>query len=222
MKRLIFFIFLICVFHSLFPQTINSDFQISGIPGSLSWMNTPLNWSYKHNELVITAGEKTDMFVDPKQTYKVLNVPRALFLPSDTFLLSSQVQVDFQSDFDAGVLMVYGNDHCWAKLCFEFSPQKKPTIVSVVNKNNSDDTNHLVIDTNKIYLRIAGLGDNTFAFHYSSDSHYWHLIRYFSLDKKTEIRIGFSSQSPTGEKCTSIFSDITYKATRLLHIRTGE
>ncbi len=222
MKRLIFFLCTLCVCHILFPQAITSDFQLPGIPGSLTWMNKPFVWSYNQNKLVITAGEKTDMFVDPQQTYKVLNTPAALFQPSDTFLLSSQVHVDFESVYDAGVLMVYGDDFCWAKLCFEYSSQKKPTIVSVVNKDTSDDTNHFVINNNKIYLRIAGLGDNVFAFFYSSDGNYWHLVRYFSLDKMTELRIGFSSQSPTGEKCTSIFTDITYKTARLLNIRNGK
>jgi len=77
-----------------------------------------------------------------------------------------------------------------------------------VNNGLSDDCNHVPVDGNKIFLRIAGLGNNTFAFHYSTNGKSWKMARYFILTTKKEIRIGFSSQSPTGKSCQSIFSQM--------------
>jgi regulation of enolase protein 1 (concanavalin A-like superfamily) len=123
--------------------------------------------------------------------------------------------------FDAGVLQVRERDDLWAKLCFEYSPQNQPMIVSVVTRGASDDCNSAVIDGDEVYLRIA-VNPKTIAFHHSRDGRYWHLVRYFTLGALANPRVGFSAQSPTGERCTATFAEISYKAGRLGDIRSGE
>ena len=56
------------------------------------------------------------MFIDPLGEYNVLNAPLAVFMPSEYFQLSAKVQVDFNSKYDAGVLILYANESQWAKL----------------------------------------------------------------------------------------------------------
>ncbi|HTS43742.1 MAG TPA: DUF1349 domain-containing protein [Puia sp.] len=192
------------------------------IPKKISWVNKPDQWIYDQKQLTITAGEKTDLFVDPQHEYAVLNSPKAVFTPDQNFLLSAKTEVNFRTDYDAAVLVVWAGDDAWAKLCFEYSPQKRPFVVSVVNNGLSDDCNHVPINGNKVYLRIAGLGNNIFAFHYSLDGRYWNMVRYFHIETKKEIKIGFSSQSPTGTSCKSIFSEINYNTKKLKDIRNGE
>jgi len=195
---------------------------MEGIPQPLTWSPLPVKWSYENNLLTILAGAKTDIFVDPQGEYNFVNAPRALFQPDDTFLLSGQVKVDFRTDYDAGVLLLYATDSAWAKFCFEFSPQKKPYVVSVVNNGISDDCNHVPVSGNVVFLRIAGLGNHVFAFHYSLDGKYWNLVRYFTLKTSKPIKTGFSSQSPTGTSCTAGFSRISYKPGKLNDIRNGQ
>jgi len=204
-----------------FPQA-PTGFSMKEIPEKLHWINNPKDWKYQDKKLTIVASEKTDLFVDPQHEYEVVNSPKAVFLPADSFLLSGKIQVNFKTDYDAGVLVVYAGANEWAKLCFEYSPQKKPFVVSVVNNGISDDCNHVPIDGNTIYLRIAGLGKNIFAFHYSTDGKYWNLVRYFSLTAKREAHVGFSSQSPTGASCTSTFSEISYVPMKLKDVRNGQ
>jgi len=200
-----------------------NSFHLAAVPTELHWGNSPLDWKVEQdNILTITAGEKTDLFSDPQQgNFSINNSPRALFTPQGNFLLSAKVEVDFRSTFDAGVLVIYENDEIWAKLCFEFSPQKQPMIVSVVNRRLSDDCNSVPIDGNHVSLRIARV-DQTFAFHFSTDRRFWHLVRYFTLGKLHNLAIGFSSQSPTGQGCTTVFSEITYTKSTLEDIRSGE
>jgi len=198
------------------------SFAINGVPQKLSWVNSPLKWKYELKKLTIWAGEKTDLFADPQHEYTVMNSPKAVFRPDETFLLSGKAEVNFKTDYDAAVLVLYAGDDAWAKLCFEYSPQKKPYVVSVVNNGLSDDCNHIPINGNKIYLRVAGLGNNIFAFHYSTNGKYWNMVRYFFLTTKKEIRVGFSSQSPTGKSCTSTFSQISYAKKKLKNLRNGE
>lgn len=204
-----------------YAQTQGS-FAIANVPQKLTWINSPAKWKYELSQLTIIAGEKTDLFVDPQHAYTVVNSAKAVFKPDDNFLLSAKAEVNFKTDYDAGVLVIYAGDEAWAKLCFEYSPQKKPYVVSVVNNGISDDCNHVPINGNKVYLRIAGLGNNIFALHYSTNGKYWNMVRYFLLSTKKEIRVGFSSQSPTGKSCKTVFSQISYKKKKLKDIRNGQ
>lgn len=200
-----------------------TSFVLPTIPMELHWKNCPVDWEVdQENSLSITAGEYTDWFIDPQGDTLKSNAPVALFTPpEEDFLLSAKVEVDFASTFDAGVLFVYEHDELWAKLCFEFSPQGQPMIVSVVAQGVSDDCNSVPIDGNQVYLRIARRAP-TFAFHFSTDGHLWHMVRYFTLGTLHNLRVGFSSQSPTGRKCTVVFSEINYQKGTLKDIRNGE
>lgn len=91
----------------------------------------------------------------------------------------------------------------------------------MVTRGVSDDCNSAVIESSEVYLRIART-PQTLAFHYSQDGRYWHLVRYFSLGKLDALRVGFSAQSPTGQKCTAVSSEINYRVGVLKDIRSGE
>src|SRR5271169_79312 len=100
--------------------------SIPSILGDLQWKNEPADWKVSpDNSLNITAGAKTDWFIEPSSSAWVsTNAPVALFRPPvENFLLSARVTVNFAATFDAGVLFLYERDDLWAKLCFEYSPQ---------------------------------------------------------------------------------------------------
>lgn len=199
-----------------------TTFMLPGVPGTLQWRTQPQDWSVdNHNHLTIVAGERTDLFIDPAGDSTQDNAPAALFTLSDNFCLSARVTVEFQSAFDAGVLLVREREDLWAKLCFEYSPQQQPMIVSVVTRGVSDDCNGAVITANSVYLRVARTAQ-TFTFHYSQDGRYWHLVRYFALGPLVRLQMGFSAQSPTGQRCAVTFSDIRYQLGGLQDIRNGE
>ena len=199
------------------------DFEMAAIPGPLRWINDPLSWQLAADgALAIEAGPETDWFADPATNVVKDDAPAALFTTAEEhFVLSARVTVPFASTFDAGVLQLRAAENLWGKLCFEFSPQGQPMIVSVVTRGRSDDCNSTVIDGNQVYLRLARLGQ-TFAFHYSEDGRTWPLVRYFTLGPVEKLLVGFSSQSPTGRGCRSRFSAITYAPGQLKDIRSGE
>jgi regulation of enolase protein 1 (concanavalin A-like superfamily) len=198
------------------------NFKLNAIPQELNWYNTPLDWKSTGDTLTITGGKGSRLFVDPQGQSQADSAPIALFKPDETFLFSCKIKVDFNAVFDAGVLMIYADAKQWAKLCFEYTPQLKPMLVSVVNNEFSDDNNHELIQGNEIYARIAGLGNGAYAFHYSLDGKHWNMLRYFRLDPKHNFRIGFLSQSPRGELCKTTFSEIRYSTQKLADIRNGD
>jgi regulation of enolase protein 1 (concanavalin A-like superfamily) len=203
-------------------------FTLPSIPSELNWTLPPVNCRVDPDgSLRIVAGPLTDLFTDPAGAVAQTNVPAALFTPPDSsFLLSAKVAVDFAADFDAGTLQVRLSDDRWGKLCFEYSPQAEPMVVSVVTRGASDDCNHVIVDGREVYLRVA-VTPRAIAFHYSRDGIYWHFVRYFTLWTAGESgpgrpRVGFSSQSPRGQGCAALFSEIRYRKGELRDLRNGQ
>lgn len=200
---------------------MNDTIKLTTIPFELNWNPPPEHWeTTPDSALAITAGAKTDLFSDPRGEVTIANSPRLLFSPPDVYQLSAEVEVTFGSTFDAGVLLLYAGPGLWAKLCFEYSPQQQPMVVSVVTRDVSDDANGVPIEGQAVCLRVARLRQ-AFAFHYSTDGRFWHLVRHFSLGTAGPIQAGFSAQSPTGPGCTARFSDIRYTAETLADLRDG-
>jgi regulation of enolase protein 1 (concanavalin A-like superfamily) len=201
---------------------IDEPVTIAGLPILLRWHTPPMEWRMPDGaSLTAAAGGVTDLFVNPQGGESVLNAPRLHGPVTGDFMFSARVTVDFRAAFDAGVLLVWGDELHWAKLCFEFSPHGQAMIVSVVNRGTSDDANSFVVKGNQVWLRIARLGP-AFAFHASTDGKAWELVRHFSLDFGDSTDIGFEVQSPTGHGCTVTFDDAQFAQTRLAEIRSGE
>lgn len=196
--------------------------NIAALPRPLRWYGNPQHWDVTPpDSLVITAAEQTDWFIDPDTGKVVDNAPALLMGIQEPCMLMALVEVNHTATFDAGVLAVYHSDRIWAKLCLELSPQGQPTIVSVATRGTSDDCNSFPIATHSAYLRLAKL-ERAYAFHYSADGTYWHLIRYFALAESPAAEIGFLVQSPTGNGCTARFRKITFHPRPLIDIRSGE
>ena len=197
--------------------------KLTKFPKELTWINSPKEWKlFQPNSIEIIAGEKTDWFVDPSGNYNKDSAPCLSFkTESEYVIVSTKVIVYFENMFDAGTIQIRANEENWAKLCFEYSPQKKPMIVSVITRKVSDDCNSTIIDGNEIYLRVY-VNPKTMAFHYSGDGTYWQLVRYFSIEREKEVTIGFSAQSPSGESCRVVFSEIQYKEEEIKNLRSGE
>jgi regulation of enolase protein 1 (concanavalin A-like superfamily) len=191
---------------------------IPGLPGTLAWQNTPRSWHMDNtNLLTISAAEKSDWFVDPFDGTVANNAPILLFSPGSDYVLSARVTLKFVTKWDAGALMLWGDDHHWAKLSFELSPGNKPTLVTVVTRGLSDDCNSSEVRGDSVYLRIAKSGA-TYVFYDSLDGHDWQILRTFSLDTELPMRAGFEAQSPAGSGAIVKFSAIAYDPHRIGNI----
>lgn len=192
------------------------------LPGA-TWINEAAEASFdeEHGTLTITAPGPTDWFIDPATGETTDSAP-ALVAPIDgDFTLAARVHVDFRATFDAGVLVIRHSPTQWAKLCFEYSPQGRPMVVSVVTNRVSDDANAIPIDGDEVHLRISRTG-RAWLFHYSEDGSLWHFVRHFRLTADAPVHVGFLAQSPTGEGSTARFSEITRTSSPPRDIRGGE
>jgi regulation of enolase protein 1 (concanavalin A-like superfamily) len=177
--------------------------------------------------VVAAAPAHTDFYINPggeesADAESLLNAATLLGTPPDgDFQLSARVTVDFQSQYDAGVLFLSVDEQHWAKFCFEFSPAAEPMVVSVVTRGVSDDANAFVVPERSVRLRVSRV-DRAYAYHACTDVKTWRLIRVFGLgDAVTNHRVGFAAQSPTGDGCTVTFDEIRFMQQRLTDLRDG-
>ncbi|MCC7208064.1 MAG: DUF1349 domain-containing protein [Anaerolineae bacterium] len=200
--------------------TSHDPVSIAALPGPLHWHGAPTAWELPGgNTLNITAGAKTDWFIDPDNGFTVDNAP-ALMLDADgPYMLRTRLTATHKATYDAAVIAVYASPQTWAKFCLELSPHGQVTVVSVVTKGVSDDCNSLPLSGNTAWFRVSKLG-RAYAFHYSADGEWWNLIRYFTLGD-VQARIGFLAQSPTGDGCTATFRDISFAQEKLADVRSG-
>jgi regulation of enolase protein 1 (concanavalin A-like superfamily) len=186
--------------------------ELPALPGALTWKNAPLSWHYDPRAgLQIAAGPKTDWFVDPFDGTLARNAPILLFTPGRDYVLTSRVTARFSTKWDAGALMLMGDDHHWAKLSYEYSPDGKPTLVTVVTRGLSDDSNSVSVPGDSVYLRITR-SDKTYVFYFSTDGQHWQNLRTFSLDTDLTMQVGFEAQSPAGKGASATFTSISYEA----------
>src|SRR5262249_1106138 len=131
--------------------------------------------------LSVSGGPRTDWFVDPFDGTLANSAPILLFAPGNVYVLNTKVQVHFTSKWDAGALMLWADDHHWAKLSFELSPEKQPTMITVVTNGSSDDCNSVPVTGDTVYLQIARV-ESTYVFYYSIDGSSWRILRTFRLE----------------------------------------
>ncbi|MGW4464090.1 DUF1349 domain-containing protein [Micromonospora sp. NPDC004704] len=186
-------------------------------------------WTITEAPATVTgsAAPHSDIFIDPgadtpHDAASTLNAVTLLGVPPDgDFQFSARVTVEFAATYDAGVLLLRVDDRHWGKLCFEFSPDDEPMIVSVVARGVADDANAFVVNGRTVWLRVSRLGP-AFAYHASLDGEVWRMIRYFAIDgASTSAMIGFEAQSPTGDGCAVTFDNIRFIPERLTDLRNG-
>jgi uncharacterized protein len=213
---------------------MTTEWKLPGLPFPLVPDGTPAcEVETTSGGLRLTGRAGSDLFIDPANdpandpaatAAPLMDAGRLVGVPpAGDFTLSAKVTVGFASQFDAGVLLVHCSERRWAKLCFEYSPQSRPTAVTVVTRDWSDDSNSFEVDGNSLRLRITRSG-RAWAFHASTDGSWWRLLRYFSLGEdpqKEPASVGFVAQSPTGKECTADFDDIVYRAGAPENLRDG-
>jgi regulation of enolase protein 1 (concanavalin A-like superfamily) len=195
--------------------------SIADLPGTPAWKNSPLASKMEDGRLSIVAGPSTDWYISPVDGKSSSNAPLLLFEPAGDFVLTAKLNVQFGTQWDAGVLMVYINDSNWAKLALEMSVYGEPTIVTVVTRGVSDDCNSSIVSGGSIWYRIAKTA-RAVGFYASPDGHAWKMIRAFTLGASENTRVGFGSQSPVGRTGNATFTDISYSARTIKDIFKGE
>jgi regulation of enolase protein 1 (concanavalin A-like superfamily) len=200
---------------------MTSPVAISGLPFPLTASEGGA-WRLSADAVAATATPRSDLFADPAgDGASQLNAVTLLGdPPAGDFTLRARAKVGFRDTFDAGVLLVWVDERHWAKLCFEYSPDREPMVVSVVTRGVSDDANGFIVAGDEVHLRVSRIG-RSLAFHASTDGERWIFVRNFSIPGAGEARVGFEAQSPMGSGCDVEFTEIAFEQLTLADLRDG-
>jgi regulation of enolase protein 1 (concanavalin A-like superfamily) len=187
----------------------------------LAWHVPPLEQvGLGGTSIGFAAGPRTDLFTDPGGADPQMGAPLLLGRPSGDFQLSARVSAKLAAKFDAAALVLWASPSSWGKLALEYSPQREPSIVSVVTRGVSDDANSFAVPDAVAWLRISRRGE-TVAFHASIDGLWWSLVRFFTFTGAGEASAGFLVQSPTGDGAHGRFDQIEWAEEPLRELRDG-
>ena len=206
-----------------------NEFQEDNLINSMSeqhlngfkWMNKPESFSLEKGILSISPGDRSDYFNDPGSGEIVRTAP-LLFkeMPGD-FVATAWVKPDFKDIWNACALMVYVDSLYWGKLCFENSDATGPSIVTVVTKETSDDSNGPIVHkSSEVWLRI-GRKNNLYGFYWSLDGKNFRMARLFSLPSSSTVKIGMEAQCPVGESVTHKFLFFSLEEKTIEDMREG-
>ena len=181
-------------------------------------------WTTDGTKLEMVSAEKSDLFIDPTVAPGEASVVLTRLTGNvvGPFQLSARVTVDFKDRFDAGVLVVWVDETTWLKLCFEFSPAGRGSVVSVVTRSVSDDANSWDVPGDTVYLRVSRM-KHAFALHSSADGRTWQLVRVCSIGVPLDhpVEVGFLAQSPNGAGCRAVFEEVAFSTQELSDTRDG-
>jgi regulation of enolase protein 1 (concanavalin A-like superfamily) len=194
---------------------------VDGLP-ALAWTGTDGDADYGDGILTVTAAAGVDWTNDAFGGEPQQRATSLAFEAPERFALSARVRVEGQrSTFDAGALAIWSDADHWAKICFEFSPNGEPMVVSVVTADGfSDDCNSTLVDDDHVFLRVSRIGPG-FAFHSSRDGSDWTFVRQFRFDVSGPLRVGFLAQAPLGSSCAAAFDEILLSTVPPADLRDG-
>lgn len=176
------------------------------------------------NALLMTAGEQTDLFCDPKGMATNTSAPLLMTEVDNTkpFTFTVKVQPQFTEagTYSAGAILAFVDNSHWQKLCFEQDEDGNHRIVTVRTIDTSDDNNHERSDSTSVFLRLSS-DTKVIGNYYSEDGENWHLVRIYKNEYPARLNLSISAQSPKDKSHTCRFSDIKLENYPVSDFRKG-
>lgn len=197
-----------------------------------------MNFKIMNNAQVTVVNERIEMYA-PKNTDFFFNndyvskeesiTPKLLTNApfyyqeiTGNFIMRVKTYHEFKYVYDAASILVMNDTENWAKACAEMTDFGTHAVVSVVARNGeSDDANGCDFEGNEVWLQVCRC-EKSFAFHYSIDGKKFHMMRFFNLPFKENVKVGLVAQSPAGEGGKRFFSDISLEKKTVKNIRLGK
>lgn len=182
----------------------------------------------KNGRIEILATKESDFFCNNGAVSEEGDTPQSLYNApyyytevSGDFVLRVKVSHEFKDTYDSACVMVMHDMANWAKAGFELTDFGTHAIVSVVTKEESDDTNGCNIDANEVWLQVCRCG-KSFAIHYSTDGENFYMARFFNLPVNEVVKVGLLAQAPVGNGGIRVYENLTIENKTVKNIRMGK
>lgn len=178
------------------------------------------------DKINLKVGGEKDYFSDPDGKLSNNTSPILLSKIDNTkpFTISAKITPEFtkQGTYNAGVLFLYSDEGFWQKFCFEQSEGGEHRIVTVRNRQTSDDNNHDIVEQSFVYMKISS-DTKTIACYYSLDNIKWQMVRLHKNDYPEILYVGISTQCPVDKAGSSaIFEELSLSQKSVTDFRLGK
>jgi uncharacterized protein len=191
------------------------------VPESLQWDHPPLKWeALTGGGIRVHVPAQVDYFQDPAGVIQKDDAPYLWIEVSGDFVARAHVKPAFNSNYDAGAILVRQDAQHWAKLCFESTDIGTTAAVSVVTQGTSDDANGADLTVDAVWLQVVRIGD-VFGLHYSLDGENWRMVRVFRLPVPQTVKVGLVAQCPIGPGTTIDFLSFSVDQRTAKGLRAG-
>lgn len=136
------------------------------------------------------------------------------------FTFSAQVSIQGSFNYDAVFLMVRQDETNWIKLAVERDKDANYNVVSVITDNWPDDANGELLTSGECWLRITRKG-NYWGLHYSLDGLTWRFVRALGLALDNPSIVGYGIQSPVGDDCVGVITNMKVVPGHVQNFRDG-
>ena len=190
------------------------------LPTGLRWLREPPTWSFSAGTLEIVPEAKTDFF-RPVVGEANDNACLLCAVARGDFTATVDARAVLVGFGDAAAMTVRSSPELWAKLCMERSPRGEISMVSVVTRGTSDDSNSELLTAPEASLRITRKGSE-FALHYRVGQGAWRFVRSFGMPMPESVMIGVHAQAPFVGGCRATFSRFEIEPRAVADFRSGE
>lgn len=184
------------------------------------WLNKPPEYEIGDKKILIHAPGKTDYFEDPLSDLSISNAPFHYMKITGNFTFTCKITPRFQQTYDAGALFYYCGPARWVKFAFEKTDLGYTSVVCVVTKNKSDDSNGEKITTGSIGLRMSRK-NNVIGTYFQTGNSGWKMARLFPFKSTRNDLLGIIAQSPLGNGCPVLFEEIDFDPHSIKDFRKG-
>ena len=191
------------------------------LPAGFQWLNEPEAWSVAEGVFRVTPSASTDLFRPPDGAEPRDNPCLLYTSVSGDFTATTHLKAHLVGFGDAGAITVRTSPTVWAKLCLERSPIGDVSIVSVVTRGVSDDSNGELLDAPECWLRLTRKG-GLFGMHHSLDGSAWRFVRTFTIDAGDPVMVGIHAQAPFVGGCSVEFDHFSINPGAVGDFRSGE
>lgn len=141
--------------------------------------------------------------------------------PRGDFSLTALVEMTGETFYDAGALFLYRAEDRWIKVAREITDIGHVAAVSVVTDGVSDDANGEEVGDEPCYLKMSRRGDLVGLHWRPVGGGGWRMVRLLHFPAASTATVGFTVQSPVGEGCTVVFSEIDFSSEAPKEMRKG-
>lgn len=177
---------------------ISENFDSASFSDQFKWHAEPGNWMIKNKQLVIESNAKTDFWQNTHYGFQADNGHLLYTEVEGDFILETQVDCEFNNQYDQAGLMVRDSENCWVKTSVEYEPDESNKLGAVVTNHGYSDWSTQDADDNftRFSLRIIRKNSDYIIRCFSEITDDWIQLRMFHLFDKPVMKAGIYCCSP--------------------------